>query len=419
MFDQHVSEKSTPDAFRKQISWLALKELVSAIGIGAALVAATPSQAVTAPQEFTSLGGATIPDIGPGNPFPATVEVTGVSSITDLNVTITGLTHTWSADLHFMLRAPNGTMAYLMGRAGGGNRWQNNNVTFDDQASYFVPDSVNLGSMTVRPTVNTFLSVDPYSGVSNTSLGVFNGFTGSDVNGTWSLFSYDQVPSDSGSFSSFSLSITPPSLEETFSSLGGGAIPEFGQLDPFPIEIAVSGIRTISDLDVTLTGLSHTWSSDLNFLLQSPNGLTAHIMGGAGGGRGWTNSDLRFDQQITASIPNSEPLGTMRVQPTVYSRPNISPFAQNTNSSLDVFTGLTGSDVNGVWRLYGYDAASGDSGYLNGISLHILQAGASAVPEPASWTMMVSGFAMCGAAVRRRRSFRLDLGVKTLRGRHS
>jgi len=41
---------------------------------------------------------------------------------------------------------------------------------------------------------------------------------------------------------------------------------------PYPNTVNVAGVGVISDISVTLTGLSHTWPSDLDILLVSPTG---------------------------------------------------------------------------------------------------------------------------------------------------
>ncbi len=57
--------------------------------------------------------------------------------------------------------------------------------------------------------------------------------------------------------------------------------------------------------------------------------------------------------------------------------------------------GLSGVDTSVLTFIFGGDAADGA-----GLKLSL----SSAVPEPATWAMMIAGFGMIGAMVRRRRA---------------
>src|SRR6476620_4296246 len=58
---------------------------------------------------------------GVGNPYPSTIAVSGLSgTVTDVNVRINGLTHTFPDDVGFLLVAPNGARMVIQTDAGGG-----------------------------------------------------------------------------------------------------------------------------------------------------------------------------------------------------------------------------------------------------------------------------------------------------------
>lgn len=63
---------------------------------------------------------------------------------------------------------------------------------------------------------------------------------------------------------------------------------------------------------------------------------------------------------------------------------------------------ITGAAASNLW-LVGAAIGGGPDGKIDGFKLTNVTV-SSAVPEPATWMMMIGGFAMVGAAVRRRRS---------------
>ena len=53
---------------------------------------------------------------------------------------------------------------------------------------------------------------------------------------------------------------------------------------PYPSTISVGGLGTkVSDVNLSLTGLSHTFPDDIDMLLVGPGGQQATVMSDAGG----------------------------------------------------------------------------------------------------------------------------------------
>jgi subtilisin-like proprotein convertase family protein len=167
---------------------------------------------------FSNSAPITINDFGPATPYPATIVISGFNArITDLNIVLTGLSHTFPEDIGVLLVGPGGQKVVLMNNTGGINPISSINLTIDDQASTAIPDPISgsLPSGTYKPTnlspADTFdpppLAAGPYS----TSLAVFNG---TFLNGTWSLFIRDFSAGDGGQLASgFSLQGTTPTPE--------------------------------------------------------------------------------------------------------------------------------------------------------------------------------------------------------------
>ena len=203
------------------------------------------------------------------------------------------------------------------------------------------------------------------------------------------------------------LAIASPSLAADFTFAGPLNIPGSGIAGPasvFPINFAVSGLTTVSDVNITFHGLTHSFSDDLVMALVSPTNTAILFLDNAGGSANWSSSTLTIDQQAAAALTNGGgayggnngiiPSGSYK--PSVYGLGVLLGLALN-GTNLDQFNG---QNANGNWKLYIADNGILDSGKIDSVTLSI--ASAPAVPEPATWGMMIGGFALAGAAMRRR-----------------
>src|SRR5436190_5141457 len=87
---------------------------------------------------------------------------------------------------------------------------------------------------------------------------------------------------------------------------------------PYPSTITVSGLTgTITDVNVTLTGLSHTFPDDVGVLLVGPQGQSTILMADTGDGNGFSDVNLTFDDAAAASLPDAEPMVSGTYRPTV------------------------------------------------------------------------------------------------------
>ena len=128
-------------------------------------------------------------------------------------------------------------------------------------------------------------------------------------------------------------------------------------LTPYPSEIPVSGLSgTVTDVNVTLNGLSHSFPDDVDVLLAGPGGQRALVLSDAGGSTSIVSANLTFDDEAAATLPDNGPLVTGAYRPTNYLAitdffPPPAPPAPRpvTLSTFD------GTDPNGVWSLYVVD----------------------------------------------------------------
>lgn len=157
-----------------------------------------------------------------------------------------------------------------------------------------------------------------------------------------------------------------PAGATVHTNTGSIAIPSTGsdgRATPYPSDITLAESGTITDVNVTFTGLTHVYPSDLDTLLVSPGGQSVVLMADAGGNTPITALNLAFDDAATTgSLPVSAPItagGTFK--PTSGSAFNgTAPApAGPYGTTLSVFNG---TEQSGTWHLYAFDDFSTNGG---------------------------------------------------------
>ncbi|MGH9903539.1 MAG: proprotein convertase P-domain-containing protein, partial [Pyrinomonadaceae bacterium] len=123
-------------------------------------------------------------------------------------------------------------------------------------------------------------------------------------------------------------------------------------------------VGTVNKVTVTLTGIEHTFPSDIDVLLVGPQGQKMILMSDAGGGTDINNVTLTFDDAAAAALPATLVSGTFR--PTNVGTGDTFPApapAAPYGSALSVFSG---TNPNGTWSLYALDDAGVDDGTIAG-----------------------------------------------------
>lgn len=135
-----------------------------------------------------------------------------------------------------------------------------------------------------------------------------------------------------------------------------------GILNPYPNNITVSGIGDISSVSVTLIGVTHTYSGDLEVLLVGPTGASSILMSDVGLGNDFLNDTIIFQ---TGGAPFAVTSGTYAPIGSDFNGGAPAPSGPY-SADLSVFE-FTNAD--GIWSLYVNDDGIGDSGGISDWSL--------------------------------------------------
>lgn len=213
----------------------------------------TSAAAVTIP------AGAPTTTSGPAAPYPATLNVSGVTgTITTLSIRLNGLTHTFPADLDMLLVGPGGQHAMFMSDIGGGGDVSNLTLTFEDGAP--APSSTQLVAGTFAPTdlsspdtMNTPAPAGPYT----SALSAFNG---TNPNGTWNLYVMDDAGSDTGTLTSFTLVMATTTTVADYQATSGVLTFPPGTTS-LPVNVTVNGDTAVEPHETFTVNLSNPGSA--------------------------------------------------------------------------------------------------------------------------------------------------------------
>ena len=181
----------------------------------------------------SSGAGFNIPDDDPTG-ITSSITITQDETVTDVEVTLTGLNHTWAGDLTATIS--NGTVTSTLfarvGDAGGtsGDSSVFNGIyTFSDDGSDLWAASNDAGFGGTIPTVDYAAS-----GVNNSQVVLATDFANQSSAGTWTLFMSDAAQGDTGSLTGWGIQLT------TISGSGGSSsIPEPGTMTMFTIIVGL------------------------------------------------------------------------------------------------------------------------------------------------------------------------------------
>ncbi len=187
-----------------RIATLALLTSFTLSSVALPLVSAAPRAekkgGKTIQRTFSSAGAITINDNQEADPYPSTIEVSGLkkSKVTDVNVTLLDFSHDFPANVDIVLQAPNGSSTILMSDVGAGTPVQDLNVTLDDQSGNTLPSTTVFESGTFKPT-NLGNTPDLFPTLGSPPTGaLLADLNGGNPNGQWRLFVVDDQGMDTG-----------------------------------------------------------------------------------------------------------------------------------------------------------------------------------------------------------------------------
>ena len=148
---------------------------------------------------FSNPNAIQIPDRGPADPYPSTIEVDKLDGVVQsVTVQLNNLTHSFPRDLGFLLVGPAGQKALLMSAVGAGMQLNDVTLLFDGSVGAELPEPGPILSGRYRPTAfnqnypfELPVGPGPYASDLDT-------FRDRSPNGTWSLYAYDNAAQDQG-----------------------------------------------------------------------------------------------------------------------------------------------------------------------------------------------------------------------------
>jgi len=178
-----------------------------------------------------------------------------------------------------------------------------------------------------------------------------------------------------------------------------------GPADVFPSSIQVTGVgASLTGITIDLFGYSHTYSPDVQILLESPAGTRVLLMGLESGGIPQSSVNITFDDAASQFLPLFSEIATGSYKPTLHTSSSAftSPGPTDTGSWTTTLSSFHGENPNGTWKLWVEDFATVDTGSISGgwgVNL-------TAVPEPHEYAMIAAVGLGVFAVVRRRRASR-------------
>jgi subtilisin-like proprotein convertase family protein len=318
--------------------------------------------------------------------YPSTIEVAGMTGTTTrVAVTLDGVSHIRFSDADFLLVSPTGAKYIFLSDPIAGNSiaaTEDKIYTFADDGATTFPNNFEAPSGSYKPTsgdaiADTFRAPAPAAPYNQPPSATFASvFNGASPNGMWSLYVVDDTSNAVGSINSgWSLTITTDGAPATFTNANYIGLHDILETSaPYGTAINVSGVSgAISNLKVTISGLTHMKTDDIDILLVSPNGKGLILMSDQGF-NSVTNVNLTFDDAATNSVPSPIVSGTYKpsdansegVADTFPAPAPLRPYHTINSSSGNQLSNFNGFSPNGSWQLFVVDDSVGSAGSISG-----------------------------------------------------
>lgn len=342
---------------------LALALVVSAL---AAQALAAPASASADTQSFTNPTLIKIPasgTTGPATPYPSSVNVSALPGpITDVNVTLHRVGHTWPESIGVLLVSPSGDTVNVMSGNCDDVDIEDFTWVFDQQSASPMPRGATCPDFVYRPngTSSRSWSAPAPAGPHGLSLNAFNG---ENANGTWRLYVSDDGHPDTGDIEGgFTLTITTGPYDMAIPGTGTS-----GPANPYPATRTVSGeTGVVTDVNVFIEGIWHQRPDDLDLLLVGPQGQSVVLMSDACGTFDVAAYGWYWNDEAPAPIPDGDGTnvcGATIQRPTDHEPGDTWPAPAPPGPYATSLSAFDLTDPNGEWRLFVVDDASGEVGF--------------------------------------------------------
>ncbi|MCB1208677.1 MAG: proprotein convertase P-domain-containing protein [Verrucomicrobiales bacterium] len=166
----------------------------------------------------------------------------------------------------------------------------------------------------------------------------------------------------------------PASASPNFTNTNGITINDNSDATPYPSTIDVGGIiLPVTAVRVKLNGLNHSFLADLDLFLMAPGGKVCAVMSDVSGGDDAVNANLIFDDAAADSFPGTttgSAYTTGTFKPTDVTPGGLGEIPPGTVGAVGTsLNALAAGNVNGQWKLFVKDDASGDVGSLTSWAL--------------------------------------------------
>ncbi|PYT00653.1 MAG: hypothetical protein DMF63_06345 [Acidobacteria bacterium] len=326
----------------------------------------SPDENVGIVSVFSNTANISIPEGGAATPYPSIINVTNIPiQLEKVTVKLNTLSHTFPSDIDILLVGPQGQTALIMSDVGSGTAVNGITLTLDDDAALPMTNAA-LTSGTFKPTNLTTGDVLPAPAPPAGTNAALNVFNGSNPNGEWKLYVFDDLGIDGGNIAGgWTLTLTSAISGQNTNAI---TIPDNGIASPYPSEINIANLPDpINRVVVTLTNFSHTSPDDIDVLLVGPTGRRVVLMSDAGGSNAVSNLNLTFDDTALQSLPDSTTLTSGLYRPGDFEPGDAFPApAPSGGPEGATLASLNGSAANGAWKLYVVDDAGNNVGNISG-----------------------------------------------------
>lgn len=158
--------------------------------------------------------------------------------------------------------------------------------------------------------------------------------------------------------------------------------------------VVVAGVPSATDLSLSLNGYSSDAPGIFVLALARPDRNLCFVFWSAAG-------PFSAVEGLTLTFDDAGPqIGQAALQSMTYSPSNLGGYMLDGVENVSTFADLLDGDPNGQWTLGVYPLGPFGTDKITSWSLTFTDHTGSAVPEPATWLLMLVGFGLIGAAVR-------------------